>query len=81
MKNIVLLVAGITILLVSCLNKKMETMNSPLVTVIKLNAAEALLDFTEAKNTVANTYVCILAYRDTMTGKFTSRNGTVVLIR
>ena len=31
------------------MNKKIETSNSPLVTIIKLNAAEALLDLDEAK--------------------------------
>jgi hypothetical protein len=32
-----------------CQNKKVETLNSPLATVIKLNAAETLMDFAEAK--------------------------------
>ena len=49
MKYALLLLAIVTMQLVNCRNRKMETSNSPLVTVIKLNAAEALLDFTEAK--------------------------------
>ena len=44
-----LLLAIVTMQLVSCRNIKMESLNSPLVSVIKLHAAEALLDFTEAK--------------------------------
>ena len=49
MKYTLLLMAIVTMQLVSCRKRKMETLNSPLVTVIKLHAAEALLDFTEAK--------------------------------
>jgi len=44
-----LLSACVIMLLVGCQNKKMETFNSPLATVIKLNAAETLMDFEEAK--------------------------------
>ena len=49
MKNIPTLFILVVTLLSSCHNRKMETMNSPLVTVIKMHSAEALLDFTEAK--------------------------------
>ena len=49
MKHALLLLTILTILLISCQNRKTETKNSPLVSVIKMHAAEALLDFTEAK--------------------------------
>src|ERR1700759_4244877 len=49
MKNTGLLLVVIMVLLVCCRIRKMETLNSPLVTVIKVHAAEALLDFDEAK--------------------------------
>ncbi|HVY74264.1 MAG TPA: hypothetical protein VG890_05505 [Puia sp.] len=48
MKYIVLLMTA-TILVGSCQYKKTSSINPPLATVVKVNAAEAFMDFEEAK--------------------------------
>src|SRR5690348_2723692 len=51
MKRNFLLILYLILFGISCSNnKRMQTKNSPLVTVIKLHAAEFLMDFDEAKN-------------------------------
>ena len=49
MKSIILLFASTIFVLLSCQNKKMQTLNSPLVSVIKLNTSEVAMNFEEAK--------------------------------
>jgi hypothetical protein len=49
MRTVLLLQVGIIMLLTNCKINKYESINSPLATVIKLNAAESLMNFDEAR--------------------------------